>query len=139
MKKSLIVFMAIMLLAMTGCGNTKTLTCTAEEDGQKTVVTMKFKDDKLTTMVQDMTLEFDNELEESEQTMVKSYLDLACSAYDYDGVECKVSASAKSASIYLSIDITKLNDEAKEELEYSGDETYDSLKNEAEEDGYTCK
>ena len=141
MKKYLIVFVAVMLLVVTGCGNTKTLSCSLEEDGQKAVVDMEFGDnDVLTKMTMTMSVALEEELTDDEKAMMESYMELMCDAYDYEGIDCKVDTGSKSVDVVITMNLDKMSAEDKTEMGYSDAEaTYDAMKKAAEEDGYTCK
>ncbi len=140
MKKILIVFVAFLLFAVTGCGEKK-LTCTMTEDGQTMEVVMNFdKNDEIKTATMNMTMPFEEELTEEEQEQVNSYMGLVCSMYNYDEVECNVNTTAKESKVNIVIDFANMSDETKEALGYSGEGSkYDEIRKSAEEDGYTCK
>lgn len=139
MKKYLLVLVA-MLLVVTGCGS-KTLTCTLEEDGQKATSVVKFdKNDVATSATQSMTLEFEEGTSEEDKENSKAYMDLLCSVMDYEGVECSTEIKSNALEVKITMDFEKMSAEDKESAGYTEEEsTYDAVKKELEEQGYTCK
>ena len=139
MKKYLILLVA-MLLVVTGCGG-KELSCTLEEDGQKAVVDMKFgKDDIVTELKMTMSVPLEEELTDDEKATMESYMGLFCAAYDYEGIECKTNTKSDAIEIVITMDMDGMSAETKTEMGYTDEEgTYDAMKKDLEESGYTCK
>lgn len=137
MKKNLMVmsvlFMA--LITLTGCGGKK-LTCTKTEGENSAKIVYEFKGDSPVKATSESTEVYDTEDEAKQaKAMIDAVKGLAGSQ-DY----MKIDAEQKGKKVItkISLDVTKMTDEEKEE-ELSKDATYDSLKKDAEEDGFTCK
>lgn len=137
MKKNLMVmsvlFMA--LITLTGCGGKK-LTCTKTEGENSAKIVYEFKGDSPVKATSESTEVYDTEDEAKQaKAMIDAVMGLAGSQ-DY----MKIDAEQKGKKVItkISLDVTKMTDEEKEE-ELSKDATYDSLKKDAEEDGFTCK
>lgn len=139
MKKYLLV-LVVMLLVVTGCGGKK-LTCTMEEDGQTAKIVAEFdKNDKAKNVKMNMTMQSEEEMTDEEQEYMKTYMELMCSAFDYEGVTCEVKTDKKAVDLVIEMNFAKMSAETKEELDFSEEEsTYDAMKKNFEESGYTCK
>ena len=139
MKKYLALLVAV-LLVVTGCGEKK-LTCTMDDESGSEKMVYTFNKDNVATKVDaTMTSKFDTELSKEEQESYKSLLDTMCALYDGDAYKCSVDVSAKEYSLTITMDINKMTAEEKEEAGYTEKEaTYDYLKENLEESGYTCK
>lgn len=130
-KKGILLAGCILLLT-TGCGSKK-LTCTLEEDDQKSSVEFTFKDDVAERMNMEIQMEMEEDVDKDElDEQIKTFKE-AYEGYGFEDVEVK--AKNNVLNISLSMDAAKFMDEEdnKESL------SYDSLKEEFEEDGYTCK
>lgn len=138
MKKYLVVLVAL-LLVVTGCG-AKKLTCTMTEDGQTMEAVMEFdKNDEVTSIEMNMTMPFEEELSKEEQETYSSYMQVLCSMYDYEGVDCNVNTSSKAVDVVIKMDLEKMSDEDRNNVTGTEGTTYDEIKADLEESGYTCK
>lgn len=152
MKKFLMLaIISIGLFTLTGCGNTKVLTCTMEKDstydeiettGNQVKLTFNKKGDKIEKYSQNMYIIYNSSVSsedfDSEYNDAKS----ACDEYkDYTGITCKVTKTGKKISLIIEVNLEKANKEIIEEFSLNeiDDETYDSMKKDAETSGYTCK
>lgn len=136
MLKSLLIvaFLAVVLVALTGCGNKIVATKTTEETNfygdtikYDEKVEIKFKGDTVKSVK--MTYKFESE---DEATEMKAMFDLA-KAFMGEEVEFEVKQSGKKLSI-------ELDAEAYAEMEGGDLEvSKDELKEELEEDGYKVK
>ena len=140
MKKYLIALVAL-LVVVTGCGNTKKLTCTMTEDGENAKAVMEFdKEDKLTKMTMTMSQDFEQELTKEEVELYQGVMSAACASYPDEYADCEVKVDKKKMEIIVSYDVSKMTDEQIEEMGI--DKTtmsYDEMKKDAEADGFTCK
>ena len=111
MKKYLIALIAL-LVVVTGCGNTKKLNCTIEEDGTNGVMNMEFdKNDDLTKLTMTMSEEFEEELTKEELEMYKSFSSLACAEFPTENVECEVNVTTKKMELTVTYNIAKMSAE----------------------------
>ena len=140
MKKYLIALVAL-LVVVTGCGNTKKLNCTMEEDGTKGVMNMEFdKEDNLTKLTLKMTEEFETELTKEEVETYKGVSSIACAAYNADYTDCKVDVTSKALELEVVYNVTKMTDEQREEEGFTKEATtFEAMKKDAEDTGFTCK
>lgn len=141
MKKILMsMALIITLVSLTGCGSSKTLTCTetSSDNGFSTEkVVYEFKKDKIikATETASITAEGDfaqyiDDYKKSAQTTVDGYNKV-------NGISAKVEADNNTVSVVAEIDPSKMS-----ESEFSArsmGETYDSMKAKLTEKGYTCK
>ena len=72
MKKYLIALVALLVVA-TGCGNSKKLTCTMEEDGSKEEMIMTYKKDELVKIEGVSTIVSDVEVSKDEVAMYEGF------------------------------------------------------------------
>ena len=144
MKKFLAVFVAVMLLVVTGCGNTKTLTCSTNISGLNQDVVVKYdgEDIKSIEMVMTYSASALSEMGVTSETMdlfVSTMKSSVCDTYNaYEGVSCDVTSPNGGLEVVVKLDYPKLSQEAKDDLSFNY-QSYDSLKADLEEQGYTCK
>ena len=140
MKKYLIV-LTLLLLVVTGCGNTKKLTCSMSKNGTMAKADMEFdKKDNLTKMTTTMSQEFEKELSKEELETYQQLLGNSCSEYDSEYVDCKIDINSKKFEIVISYDVTKMTNEQLEDMGYTRKTAiYSTMKEDAEADGFTCK
>lgn len=131
MKKKGLLLAFLVLLLTTGCGKKK-LTCTREEDGQKSTLKVNFKDDKAEKVTLGIEMEFDEEVDDKElDERIKSFKEY----YESSGFEdVEVKAKGKKLNISVSMDANKFMANAEDE-----ELSYDSIKKELEDGEYTCK
>lgn len=143
MKKVLMALAAMgIVLVLTGCG-TETLTCTMSQDesgmkmNQKAVVT--FEDNEVTKMKMDVEVEVD-EAYANYISMMESMLESQFTQFSDNGAKVDVSSSDSKINVSIDMDVKKMTDEQKENLDM--EDVYgskDATKKALEEQGYTCK
>lgn len=146
MKKFLGVFIAVVMLgAVTGCGDTKTLKCTMEEssdDSLKTsqVIEATFKKDTVTKITMTTQVKVSDEYA-SYLSLMKSSLESEFEEYqDQKGITVAIDAKDNTLSAKITADLDKMDEETKEELDMvDNTASYDEVKQSMEEEGYTCK
>lgn len=145
MKKFLGLCLTVVVLGVvTGCGSTKTLTCVQEEneDGLKMKQTIEavFKKDSVTKMTMTNEMEVPEEYK-SYLSVFESSLKEELSEYENkSGVTVDMKTKDSVLSAVITADLTKMDEETKEELEIAGNnKKYDEIKKSMEEEGYTCK
>lgn len=147
MKKILILFLAVVMLTLTGCGNggSKTLTCTMKEDEQIVEGKLTYKNDSLVTVSSSMSYDYSKEeVAEEEIEYLKTIFKLGCSTYENDkAVNCSYDVTTKKASLTIVMDVTKASAETLENLDLSDEDikslSYDQAKKSLTDTGYTCK
>lgn len=129
MKKKVILSLLVMssLFVLTACGGGKKLTCTMEEEGNKMTANIVFDKDgtKVEKATVDSTFAFEDE--DTAKQMV-DFLKSACEGEDAPK-DCSVKQKGKEVTMTMSGDA--------EESEMTG--TYDEVKADLIEEGYTCK
>ena len=119
-------------LLLAGCGNKKTITCEAEEDGTKTTIELKYDNKKGEFLSAKMSEEYIYaDMDEDLAEYVEEYIEDACDDMDEDAgyKNCKVKTSKKGATLTVEMDVDDLNDRYEdtdlddiiEELEDSAD------------------
>lgn len=141
-KLCLIGIVGLSALVLTGCGGTKTLTCTKTETdnglSMTTTATTKFDGNQVTNL--SMKMDFETENEESIDLM-KSLLEQQFEVYNSEkGITTEISAAGKIITIKIDIDPKNASDTVKEEFDVSDfHESYSKVKKDFEKDGYQCK
>lgn len=129
MKKKVILSLLVVssLFVLTACGGGKKLTCTMEEEGNKMTANIVFDKDgtKVEKATVDSTFAFEDE--DTAKQMV-DFLKSACEGEDAPK-DCSVKQKGKEVTMTMSGDA--------EESEMTG--TYDEVKADLIEEGYTCK
>ena len=97
------------------------------------------KNDEVTSIKMNMTMPFEEELSKEEQETYSSYMQVLCSMYDYEGVDCNVNTSSKAVDVVIKMDLEKMSDEDRNNVTGTEGTTYDEIKADLEESGYTCK
>jgi len=125
----------ILLLILTGCGNTKTLTCSSENDGGVTEkYTFKFSKEKLKTIIFEETVEVESEEEgEKYKKQVEEEMKVFSKLYN---LKSNVTFKNKKVISTIEVTIEKLNDEYKSEFE---NVTYEEMKQNSTKTGLSCK
>lgn len=147
MKKKLMLCIPVVALGLltSGCGNTKVLECTMTDDstdGMEMLETIKatYKKDALTNVTMNMKITVDEELEEYMDELSDSLTSEFSSLEDKEGVKVTAETDENVLDFNIEADLTKMDDEAKEELDMDDEtETYEEAKKYFEEEGYTCK
>ncbi len=142
-----VVVLVIMLLSK----NEKTLTCTNTYDGgdygkitRTMKVTLNKKGDEVKKLTQTLTAEYGSSYDED--SIADAYEDAQGECEEYDGaksIKCTTKRSGKQISQTITVDYSKLTESESEKYDVDYDEfegeDYDSLRQEAEDGGYTCK
>lgn len=142
MSKRIIMFSALVvaLTTLSGCGKSKTLTCTQEnsESGapSKHEIVYKFEDNKITSATQTttITLEGDNV---QYKDVYKSSAQQAVDDYKKDGMTAKVVEDGNKISVEVEMKPDKLSES--DYVIYKMGESYESMEALLAEEGYTCK
>ncbi|MBO5375662.1 MAG: hypothetical protein J6A52_02295 [Bacilli bacterium] len=120
-------------LLLTGCGGNK-LTCTntEEQDGfGKSTEKIVFNYDKDGKKIESLDMEMSIELESDEMIdMYKGFLDQMCEDEDAPS-DCKVKTSGKKLTLTAS--------GKAEDMDYEEGTSMEEVREELEEEGYTCK
>ena len=122
-----------LLFLATGCGGKK-LSCSMEEDGQKTTVEVKYDSkDNIETVSMEYTISFEG-LEVTDEEIDEFINEMKETAKEEN---YKLEATKKSDSVTIKMEVTadKVDDALGEEYHVG----YDELKALFEEEGATCK
>ena len=140
MKKVLTLFVVAMLLVVTGCGKGKTLECSADVAGTKQKMAVEYDGDKIKKMTVSLVISKATVGELSTSgTDVKALESLFCSTYtSMEGIDCSMSTKGSDYEMKVVVDYKKIDDATKKSLGYE-EKPMDSLKEELEGQGYTCK
>lgn len=141
-RKNLLIVFWFCILFLTGCG-TQTLTCTKHEDteagkaSEKQVIT--FNNDKIKLYTAEMKINLNNDYKEYSKALLKSIQDPFEEYKNADGV--KYTTSEKNGNILFSVsgDYTKMDDEAKKSFGIDKNLSFNDIKENLENDGYTCQ
>lgn len=133
MKKKWLLFI-ISVVILTGCGNTKTLTCTTGDGDVGEIYTFKFTKEKLKTIVVKEIVEAESKEEaEAYKKQVEEELKIFAKMYN---LTTKVTVKDKKVTSIIEVDIDKLADENKNDFENA---TYEEMKKNSEKAGMSCK
>ncbi len=132
---------ATLVLIMTGCGNSQTLTCTKESSDNgftnKNEKVFTFKKDRITKEVEtnSITAEGENskyleDYKKNSQTTIDGYKSIK-------GIDGKIEEDKNKLTLIIEYDPSKMDDDTKDTFRLG--ENYDSTKVIMTEDGYTCK
>ncbi|MDD3187211.1 MAG: hypothetical protein PHD02_01910 [Bacilli bacterium] len=133
-----------LIIAITGCGNEKKLTCTqtitTENYGTQAITSVtSFKNDTISkqTITTEITLsdamaiykdEFFTSMQESTNDMLNK-----------NGIEVSYTENENVITENITITIADLDDNSKDLSNINSEESYDELKADFENNGYTCK
>ncbi len=131
MKYAKIILLATSLLFITGCGS-KTLSCEVADDtlGQEMKVDIKFDGDNADEFITALTFETTETLTEDDKEEMCTVM--------ADEFDCEVTQDGDKATIKYTIKFSDLSEEDLEDLNFE-QTTYDYLKEEFENQGFTCK
>lgn len=133
MKKRWIILI-ILAAILTGCGNTKTLTCTTgADDGVEEIYTFKFTDEKLKTIIVKEIVETES-VEEAEEYKKQAEEDMKLFANQ--SLTTKVTLKDKTVTSVIEVKVEDLKDEDKADYE---NVTYEEMKKNSEKTGLSCK
>ena len=128
-----IVAVVVFILAFTG--NSKTLTCTMSETSYGITMdmeaTVKFKGDKAKSAVALITVDLGS-MASYKDTYLES-LEESYSGYETDGVDVEITSD--DSKIYVKIS----GEDTNPDFIGSSEESYDAVKKDLEESGFTCK
>ncbi len=133
MKK--ILMAGTLLLVLTGCGSNDTsLTCKNEdsEAGTTAIVEAKFNEDQLTNLNTNTTI--DVGLEPTEEQLTS----MCENTISDEGVTCNATSNGTNIVLEYDIDLTKASEAILSEINYE-DNTYEAVKKDFENIGYTCE
>lgn len=142
MKKVCSLFFAVLfLITITGCGSSSKneITCTQKDEESNITVTARTdKDDKVTSVKMSVEMEASSkeELDATYELMKASADEMSKT----DGVKYDVSKKDLKLIITTDVDLNKVSDEVKSELDLEDFNTTGAeFRKSAEEDGATCK
>lgn len=142
MKKVCSLFFAVLfLVTITGCGSSSKneITCTQKDEESNITVTARTdKDDKVTSVKMSVEMEASSKEElDATYELMKASADEMSKA---DGVKYDVSKKDLKLIITTDVDLNKVSDEVKSELDLEDFNTTGAeFRKSAEEDGATCK
>ena len=149
--KKLVLSLILVLVVATGCSGVlsknKTLECIQDDHDENMNTAIKsvveFDGDKVKAVEMEAKMEFLGEEAETSATFMNSLFAAVIEEFNaLEGVEAAVDLEDGVFTYSISIDYTKISDEALEtldmDLDIDTDATIDSIKAEAEADGATC-
>ena len=135
--------LAISLLLLTGCGNTKTLVCTQTQDengmSMTTEMNVTFKNDEASefTMTADMEVE---DTYKDYMDQFKSIMEESFSSFKENGIDVTIDSKDTTVTATISANFDEMTEDEKEEIGFtSSDNSYDSVKQSLEDSGFTCE
>ena len=134
MKKMLFGVAALaVVFTATGCGGKK-LTCTQKEDSMEAKYTLSFKNNKISTINMKMTMS--GVADQATDDMVKAMCDSFKEEEEFKGAvtKCETKKSGKDIIVNANIDASKVK-----ESTFSASKSYDDVKKELTDKGYSCK
>lgn len=144
MKKYFYSFLALSLLFLTGCGS-KTLKCSRDNsysDDMKMYqnLNVTFNGDSVSKLSMDMDIQLSEDYLEFKDSLIESIESEFSTFVNEKGLSYSTSVRDDGFVFKLKVNFNRLSAEAKNELDIIDSEnSYDSIKNELEETGYTCK
>lgn len=136
MKKNLVslIILFVTTSLLTGCENTKTLTCTSGTgDDSEEIYTYKFSKDQLKTIIVKEIVKVESK-EEGEK--YKKQAEEEMKLFADKPLSLKVTVKDKEVIAVTEIDVEKLSDEDREGLDNI---TYEEMKKNSEKTGMHCK
>lgn len=127
-----------MILLLTGCG-TKELRCSMSEDSIDYQMNLTFdSEDLLDTGAMRQTYKLEEDEEETLEEGVQYLKEMFEDSDEYEGFEIRVTDNGKN-EVYVDIafDASELSEIMGEELDESA--TYDSIREDLENNGYVCE
>lgn len=135
--------LAISLLLLTGCGNTKTLVCTQTQDengmSMTTEMNVTFKNDEASefTMTADMEVE---DTYKDYMDQFKSIMEESFSSFKENGMDVTIDSKDTTVTATISANFDEMTEDEKEEIGFtSSDNSYDAVKQSLEDSGFTCE
>ena len=144
-----LVLIFVLCFLLTGCGNEKVLSCskTEEDSGisMEQTIDVTFQDDKITNVKMTINTEASDDDIKDNWSYFVSVLDGQFQETNTNGIKLTKNNNEDdyTYTVVLDADLKAASEEdlANYDLDslVDSDETYDSLKEQAEEDGFTCK
>lgn len=141
--------LAISVLFITGCGNQKTLTCSMseEDDGlsMNQELNVVYEEDKIANVRMSMDAKITDDQYQEYWDMFVSMMESQYEEKNADGIKVSTKSNDDNYTFNITLDIdlekASADDLATYDLEDLADETatYEELKEQLEESGYTCK
>ena len=134
-----------LVLFLTGCGNTKTLTCTKQEEnyyGNGAIgYRVTYKSDIITTVEQKVSLEVTDEDYEYYLDNIEDEYEKEAKEKESIGVNYNLNRQGNNLVFGITYNLNKMTDDELNDFGYSDDDnnSYEKIKSEMEEDGFTCK
>ena len=134
-----------LVLFLTGCGNTKTLTCTKQEEnyyGNGAIgYRVTYKSDTITTVEQKVSLEVTDEDYEYYLDNIEDEYEKEAKEKESIGVNYNLNRQGNNLVFGITYNLNKMTDDELNDFGYSDDDnnSYEKIKSEMEEDGFTCK
>ena len=141
--------LAISVLFITGCGNQKTLTCSMseEDDGlsMNQELNVVYEEDKIANVRMSMDAKITDDQYQEYWDMFVSMMESQYEEKNADGIKVSTKSNDDNYTFNITLDVdlekASADDLATYDLEDLADETatYEELKDQLEESGYTCK
>ena len=141
--------LAISVLFITGCGNQKTLTCSMseEDDGlsMNQELNVVYEEDKIANVRMSMDAKITDDQYQEYWDMFVSMMESQYEEKNADGIKVSTKSNDDNYTLNITLDVdlekASADDLATYDLEDLADETatYEELKDQLEESGYTCK
>ena len=141
--------LAISVLFITGCGNQKTLTCSMseEDDGlsMNQELNVVYEEDKIANVRMSMDAKITDDQYQEYWDMFVSMMESQYEEKNADGIKVSTKSNDNNYTFNITLDVdlekASADDLATYDLEDLADETatYEELKDQLEESGYTCK
>ena len=141
MKKYLVIGVLCCII-LTACGKTETLTCTkvSTEDGMELSeeIVMTFVNNTVDKL--SMVQIYNTDSEQTATTM-KSYLDLSVSMLEEMGYKTNITQDKEKITFTANAQVKDLknNEDFVDTFEFDLDDSFADVKEEYQEEGYTCK
>ena len=141
--------LAISVLFITGCGNQKTLTCSMseEDDGlsMNQELNVVYEEDKIANVRMSIDAKITDDQYQEYWDMFVSMMESQYEEKNADGIKVSTKSNDDNYTFNITLDVdlekASADDLATYDLEDLADETatYEELKEQLEESGYTCK
>lgn len=134
-----------MILLLTGCGNTKTLTCTMQrsEDGTTGAMGYRvtYKDDVISVIEEKMAYEGSGDDYLSQLDDLEKEFNEGVSEHETDGVKYDLERDGNRVEITVTYDLNKMTEEEREDIDFSFDDdnSYETVKSNFESQGMVCE
>ncbi len=132
------------LFLFTGCGS-KSLSCTRENNYSDEMImnqslNVSFKKDKVNKLSMDMDVKLGESYDSFKDSLIESVESEFSKYSDQSGINYKTTKNDNGFNFKVKVNFNKLSDEARKNLDIVNYEnSYDSVKLELEDSGYSCK